>query len=647
MSLFYILQGCFDLRRHRDRLAVYRYSGHHHASMRACLCASLPSQSFFASFNSSSDQSPRVLKTKGRELLPRSMMAKSSTPLKTSNRSPWERTWKVVALIGGKRIGAPLSRQAAFVLFCASVFCLQALAATFPTDGSDLDVIAKHATASSGDTITIPAGSFSWTHQVPLTKGVKIQGAGSGRVVASSWTHNTVGTGTKTFAIQLGVAGVLPSIANGTTLRVWHMTQDKDADYMLGTVTSFVAGSLVMNITSSAGGGTHALWLFATEGLTIVKHNAGDTVLIPMTEGVAASPEISGIQFTGENGGRFISWNYTASGQPIRIHDCWFNQNVEGTTAIDNLSTDRGIIWNCSVTRTFWAQSNSQFFHSAPNARTEVWYALSTMGTADTDGKSNIYIEDCDFHGSMGSTDFDSNTKCVFRYNLCDHDGVGSHGCDTSTFGNRHWEIYNNRFTYGDVDDGDALNLINFFQLRGGTGVITDNYLDDINSGAWGPKNEYQFGVYSLGRWHPGNIAYSSDDGGAVEYPAPRQVFFGNLTGAGISAVDGQGQATRDGVTVGESEPGHIWDNTGPGGTISITTDGTPGVVNQYGNTPDDPSDYVQVNRDYFLSAKPGYTKLTYPHPLRGAAPLVLGTTTLSGSGHSTNSGSGATTIAQ
>ena len=177
--------------------------------------------------------------------------------------------------------------------------------------------------------------------------------------------------------------------------------------------------------------------------------------------------------------------NYTSGGKPMLVHDCWFYQTVDGGIAILDATTNRGVIWNCSNSNSFFAQSNTLFLNMPVHALTNVWSGPSTMGTADLTGASNLYIEDCDFHGQQIVTNFDDNSKVVWRYNNMDNAGLGSHGYDTSQYGARHWEIYNNNFYYnngGDNDGSTSLNLINHLLLRGGTGVVTDNYIEDINS---------------------------------------------------------------------------------------------------------------------------------------------------------------------
>jgi len=259
-------------------------------------------------------------------------------------------------------------------LFSGVCFAAHCEATVYHSDGSAANVQALHNAVLNGDTITLPVGSFTWPTPVTISKAIKLQGTGSGRIIGWSRNSQTFGTGTKTFIVQSGFA-----VANGTTLRIWQTTTNKETSYMLGTVTSVSGTTLTMNITSNTGSGTATLWLIATEFSTRVIHNAGSNTLLSITETTAGSPEISGIQFTSGTGtGHTMQWTYAAGGQPILVHDCWFAQTNPGNDSsgaggtIMDQSTPRGIIWNCSVNWSYWAQSDSLFLHLPINPRTEV-----------------------------------------------------------------------------------------------------------------------------------------------------------------------------------------------------------------------------------------------------------------------------------
>jgi hypothetical protein len=52
--------------------------------------------------------------------------------------------------------------------------------ATYISDGSPSDIQAKVNGASAGDTISVPAGSYTWTAGVTISKSITLSGAGSG-----------------------------------------------------------------------------------------------------------------------------------------------------------------------------------------------------------------------------------------------------------------------------------------------------------------------------------------------------------------------------------------------------------------------------------------------------------------------------------
>ena len=66
----------------------------------------------------------------------------------------------------------------AFIL--SPLILFPAYGATYNSNGSASDVQSKINSASSGDTVTIPAGTFTWstTVTIPATKGITLQGAG-------------------------------------------------------------------------------------------------------------------------------------------------------------------------------------------------------------------------------------------------------------------------------------------------------------------------------------------------------------------------------------------------------------------------------------------------------------------------------------
>jgi hypothetical protein len=72
------------------------------------------------------------------------------------------------------------------------------------------DVQSAINSAAEGDTVNIPAGTCTWTSGVTISgKGIILQGAGSGRIIAYSADTLAIGTGTKT----VNIAGYSPTFS--------------------------------------------------------------------------------------------------------------------------------------------------------------------------------------------------------------------------------------------------------------------------------------------------------------------------------------------------------------------------------------------------------------------------------------------------
>jgi hypothetical protein len=79
-------------------------------------------------------------------------------------------------LVADFGIGSPRVRAAAFVILILTGFSAPRCGATVHhSDGSVASVQALHKAAKDGDTITLPAGTFSWTWRLDITKGITLQ----------------------------------------------------------------------------------------------------------------------------------------------------------------------------------------------------------------------------------------------------------------------------------------------------------------------------------------------------------------------------------------------------------------------------------------------------------------------------------------
>jgi hypothetical protein len=170
-----------------------------------------------------------------------------------------------------------------------------------------------------------------------------------------------------------------------------------------------------------------------------------------------------------------------------------------------------------------------------------------------------VYVEDNTFtntaQGFWGNSAIQAyyGARTVFRHNSLTMSQVDQHGTP-GMIGARWWEIYENTFH---VTYTPNFNQCCYMQIRAGSGVIFGNH---------------QVGVQDSGVL--GTIDLFEEDSG---YPALYQI--------------GRGKNQS-------LDPAYVWDNDA---TMPVTSH-TPSMV--------------AVNRDYYLSAKPGYTPYIYPHPL-------------------------------
>jgi hypothetical protein len=516
-----------------------------------------------------------------------------------------------------------------FSVALSSLLPRQGSATVYNSNGSAADVQNIHNTrAHNGDTITLPSGQFTWSTPVTISKAIKLEGAGAGRIIGNTKSPIAVATGTKTFVTT---RSGLP-ITEGQVLLIGKMPSSPGYPptnargyWMKGTVTSYSGTTLVMNVTSASGTGTYQSWWIATQPRTTILNaydngqpgDNGASPLLRIEQSAAGSTELSGIRFvhgassvsaaTGVNGG----W----TGPKTLIHDCWFETGGGSPSGAIFAGTNQLLIWNCSFDDT-WSQQ-AEAIQVAFEGNTS-WSTNSTMGMADVNGATNLYVEDCDFHAYLTAFDFDNNSRVVFRHNLLDNSTQGTHGADTSTIGVRHFELYNNELVFDSFTDCNTeLDLQWFLWVRGGTGVITDNILPRITSTCSGHKGNIRFSVLNTRRDSGPYCCWA-------QYPAPHQVGQGYGPGAVFHQYTSQcgPYSGQNHSYYTYQEPVYIWNNSGSAGnSVGLAEDD----ADECGGN-EHVQNFVHSGRDYIIGAKPGYQKFTYPHPLRTGTAAAAGT---------------------
>src|SRR5260221_4941705 len=211
------------------------------------------------------------------------------------------------------------------------------------------------------------------------------------------------------------------------------------------------------------------------------------------------------------------------------IHDCSFNNSAVYTFMV-RCSANGILFWNDKFVGD---GTIGGITFSCQKYGYGGWNTPDSFGTSDTTGLNNSYVEDCTFSSAgIATSNFDDNTRVVWRYNTMQDSAVNSHGQETSVYGARAWEIYGNSFK---MTSGNPYNLQDWFQVRGGTGVITANSMDNIPF-----KGGIQLLVYSI------TLGMNDGAGGAfcaLAYPAPRQTGWGWSPNS--TATFGVGMATN------------------------------------------------------------------------------------------------------
>ena len=323
------------------------------------------------------------------------------------------------------------------------------------------------------------------------------------------------------------------------------------------------------NITSTPGGNT-------TRNVVITANNTSGP-LFDFVTGNSFHCGLAGIRFNwGSRDDNYLEVSGSGT-KPMLVWDCYFEVGEPGagnavTTAIIDWSAQGGVVWNCRFVGLGTGgvggigPYGACFYINSPRA----WNTASTMGTLDTSGIINIYMEDCSALNVSQFPDIDENGRFVSRHNTLDGSWGLTHGF-TSNWGGRHFEYYNNTFSA----TNPVRNLAGrYFWARAGTGIFTDNVVNNAaDPGEYGAPVQLDIG----------------DNTSPGPYPQPRQPGFGHNGTANVS------------------DPIYIWNQTGARAYAW-------GVQSGWESN-------VQLNRDIFVNsgAKPGYAKYPYPHPLRAS----------------------------
>jgi len=363
--------------------------------------------------------------------------------------------------------------------------------------------------ASNGDTIQIPNGTATWTTGINSTKQIIIR--------AQNYTATPAGnTGASSFTHRTGAT------SRNVTITA-DLTQDSVFDLQTGDDYHVGVG-----------------------GIAFDANNKNSNGIVRVT-GSGSKPALI-----------FDLYVYNL--------ECQHGSSTDDDRRYFEVRGTSAVFWNLVVAGSCTTSVGDGLMIVEQQA---LWESNGTMGMDDTSGTTNVYVEDSTFEDTALIPDIDNGGRIVVRY--CTLDGVWgeTHGF-TSIKTGRHWEYYDIHF----LATTSQRNLSNrYFWCRGGTGVFTDNRVDEeIDTGSYGGT--------------------------------PVQINIGDTTSPGSYPMNMQpGYGWEDGSHV--SDPIYIWNQYGDLGYDYGFSNGWDSIV--------------VVGRDIIVNdgAKPEYSKYTYPHPLR------------------------------
>jgi hypothetical protein len=315
-----------------------------------------------------------------------------------------------------------------------------------------------------------------------------------------------------------------------------------------------------------------------------------------MSVGCAGSWKVDAVnRTTGIKGWRIdhIDWSCGSCGQNIAVQVNGINWGLIDSNRFNNMGNAIFLMGYAENTD----EVNPWPPDGTPGMGGYAWLLPLNLGTDEA-----VYVEDNSFtlaNGCFyGVGDMYYGAKMVFRHNSVTNAYWQNHAArGHERGGNRGAEIYNNDFNALDSAWARAIHI------RSGTGVVFNNRLRGYfttmqvdNQRSNGQNTSTPFAVCN------GSSGWDGNASGQSGWPCLDQI--GRRSGASFPNQS--------------SEPLYVWNNGNDAGC------NTGGACSNNRTMINDGDSHVQAGRDFInngVAAKPGYTPLTYPHPLRGGTP--------------------------
>jgi hypothetical protein len=294
--------------------------------------------------------------------------------------------------------------------------------------------------ASSGDTVVIPAGRCAWNTGISITKWIRLTCAisstttgGGGACIIENKTGDAAGS-----AIH-----IVDSAAG-------HIEIDNLA--------------IVSDLRPAAG-----LWMISVS---------------PGTNGKAILIHHNTFQFLRTNQGGIGALNFGVNRGVV--YSNVLTQPMPNGPGYINPAAGIVVQLNASNASASWASVSTMGM-------------LDTTGQNNVYVENNLIS-----NFNVALTDCSEGARMVFRYNTVQNSRLNGHGVDSGAYGCRHTEVYKNIFThYWDRVDPIEPPLPSHVFQRGGEHVVTQNDFGTINAPHWGgndlsPVSFQQWGIRSL-----------------------------------------------------------------------------------------------------------------------------------------------------
>jgi hypothetical protein len=492
-----------------------------------------------------------------------------------------------------------------------------ALGTVYHSDGSAASVQGLHDQVLNGDTITLPAGNFTWSTGVAITKAITLQGAGVGQTIlkdnvqgnpllrvtlaANNLTRLTGiefqhGGRSSTAGGHGGVIHVDGSNSNGSQFRMDNCkTTDLNGYIVLDTVIGVTDHNTFK--FGAAGKANGSLILYGSnwngaslgDGSWAAPANYGSSQFLFIEDNVfqGNGTGIGGVT-DAYAGARFVIRHNIMNGAITFNHGTESTGRERGCRAMDIYEND---IDGYNINRFAGStRSGSFLFHS--NRLKNFWGTSVTINGSCYRMLDTFSI----WGGADGTNAWDKNNTSNSFYSAVTVT-AGNHTVSVSgnPWATNQWAGYTIKKTSG------VMGTVNFAYIESNTSnTIT-----------------FASGLFNNLSFNPGDQFAVNKVDQALDQPGVGQSTL--ISGHNPTPPPNWSQAV---------EPIYLWGNTEDGQGIS--------QANTF--TPDE--SIIKSGLNYFNNtAMPGYTPYTYPHPLvSGASPTPAPTSTPSPSPSSTPS---------